>query len=129
MAAALGVISERIKRGDTHKFRFTVKDSLTEVAQSIAGWTFWFYTKDQIADLDVDAFFKLSTLTTGIAIVDAANGIGEVTISPANTTPVVPVPRVKRYYAELQGKDGSGNVYSLASGTLTVVPDVVIATS
>jgi|SRR5579872_155588 len=114
-------------RGDTHLFRFTVVDKLTGVVQNITTWQkFWVTGKLHLSDSDANAVFEL-TLGSGIALIDPSHGLAEVTISPTNTASL----DFRKYtlFGDIQGKDTTGNIWTLAKGTFVITSDVTQATS
>jgi hypothetical protein len=99
------------------------------VPTNVTGWTFWFTVKRYYADPDVLAVSQaITTDSTGnMTITDAVNG--KVTaILPALATLNFPDSPTKLIY-DIQGKDGLGKVYTIDSGSITVVPDVTRALS
>lgn len=114
---------EEITRGDTHRFRFTV--SVGGVAQDITTWTnFWFTARTRHTDTTA---VITRTLGSGITLVTPASGIAQVEILPANTSSMDN--RKQVLYADIQGKDATGGVWTLARGTLTVLPEITTASS
>jgi hypothetical protein len=114
-------------RGDTHLFRFTVTDKLTGVVQNITTWQkFWVTGKLHLSDSDANAVFEL-TLGSGITILSAVQGLVQVMISPVNTASL----DFRKYtlFGDIQGKDASGNIWTLAKGTFVITSDVTQATS
>lgn len=61
------------------------------------------------------------TLGTGVTLVDPSGGIIEVTLSPADTAALPG----GRYYHQLELTSAAGGVATLATGTLTLAPDLL----
>lgn len=104
--------------GETANLDFAVQ--LGGVAQNITGWLIWFTAKRRVSDLDAAAVIQHSTATGGVTITNAPGGLGTVTLSPADSTGL-PQQRLK-LFADLKGRDGGGNEWLLAKGTLTLRP-------
>lgn len=110
-------------RKDTRRFRFQVK--LNGVVQNTSSWLgFWFTAKYSVGDTDLQAVMQL-TLGSGIEVVDATVGLYEVTISPANTASLAN--SFKRLFSDIQGKDGTSAIWTVAKGMLFVKPEVTQA--
>jgi hypothetical protein len=104
--------------GETANMDFAVQTG--GVAQNITGWEIWFTAKRRVSDLDAAAVIQHSTASGGVAITNAAGGLGTVTLLPADTN-TLPEQSLK-LFADLQGKDGGGNIWTLAKGTLAITP-------
>lgn len=119
--------SEQMTRGDTHKFRFQVQ--LNGINQDTTTWLkFWFTAKNSIDDLDSAAVMQLtSDLNGGITAVDATIGLYEVEIPIAATSDLANVKT--KLFCDIQGKDGSGKIWTLAKGHLTVLPESTRSTT
>lgn len=94
-------------------------------AVNLTGCSLWFTVKNAVTDTDAAAVFQLTSPASGITIASGPAGRFQITIAPAYTSglPYVVIPLVY----DLQMKDVSGNVSTLISGALTVVPDVTRA--
>jgi hypothetical protein len=109
--------------GTTRRFRFQVLDRSTQLPADLTGWTlFHFLAKHNMTDTDAAAVINKS-LGAGITAVSLPQGLLEVQILPADTTGWVNVDA--RLFAEIQGQDGSGLLWSLWQGELDVLPTVV----
>ncbi len=117
---------DTMRHGDTRLLQFVVE--VNAVAQDISSWSkFWFTGKRSAEDADLAAIFQRTDLLGGgIVRTVPASGIVTVTIAPANTSGLGEKPEL--LLCDLQGKDGGGNIWTLASGTLFVWPDVTQAT-
>jgi len=73
--------------------------------------------KYQYSDLDADAIFSVSAVQT-------TPGVAYLTVTPASTAVCVP-PAVLLY--DIRVKETSGRVTTLATGTFTVTPAVLVA--
>lgn len=116
---------DTMRRGDTHLMQFVV--NIAGVAQDITTYAkFWFTAKSVVTDADVAAIFQKTDGGGGIVRTTPAVGLCTVTIAPANTAILSEKPYL--LLCDFQGKDASGNIWTLASGTLIVYPQVTIAT-
>lgn len=111
-------------RGDTAFLDFAVV--LNAAPQNITGWTLWFTAKRRVGDADPGVLQK-STTGGGITITNAATGLGTVNLVPADTAALPEQPTT--LYADLQGKDGGGNIWTLAKGLIAVRPDATLSTT
>lgn len=112
-------------RGDTKVVQFRVKQNA--LAVNISAWQkFWFTAKFNVQDPDGSAVMQLATGGGGITLADAVNGLLQITIQPANTSALAE--QDYGLFADLQGKDPSGNIFTLARGVLAVAPEVTQAT-
>lgn len=125
MAAQWTGFQIEIVRGDTTFLDLTV--TLAGVAQNITGWDLWFTAKHRVGDPDNQAVIQKRLSTGGISVVSAAAGTAFVALLPGDTSSL-PATTVK-LFADVQGKDGAGNIYTLQRGTLTVLADVTDAIS
>lgn len=91
---------------------------------SIAGSSFWWTVK---ADYLGTAAVLAKTEAAGIAIVDAPNGIAQVTIAAADWATIPNEPG--RYVWDLTEKDAAQRVWRLDRGFFLVVPAVQETTS
>lgn len=83
----------------------------------------WAYT-----DADNVAVFSRTSPSTGITFTSAVGGIATITFTPANTSSLpANIGGISLFY-DIQVTDGSGNVFTVLDGTLTVLPDVSITT-
>lgn len=89
------------------------------VAQNITGWEIWFTAKRRISDPDSMAVIQHSTAAGGVTVSNAAGGLGTVTLLPADTAALPE--RKLVLFADLQGKDGGGNIFTLEKGTLSLL--------
>lgn len=81
----------------------------------------WFSLKRSLADADEDALVS-KTLIDGILIVDAVEGLATVVIDPEDTE-ALGAPALGLYW-DVQVKDASNSVYTIARGTMNVLADV-----
>ncbi len=109
-------------RGDTSTRRFTVKDQVTSAAVDITSWTaFRFTAKDRVGDADAAAILSETLADGGIVKTTAASGILDVTIAASDTSSL----NYEEYelVADLQGVDGSSNVWTIWKGKVVIHPD------
>lgn len=111
-------------RGDTFTFNLTVTQS--GAAFNLSGVTLRMTAKWSYADADNAAVFTARSPSNGIVITNAGGGLATVTLAPAMTSGLPPA-QVNLYY-DIQVTDGSGNIYTIAAGVLTVSPDVTLTT-
>lgn len=112
-------LSQNIKmiRRDTFKFRVTITRNGSPV--NITGATFTFSTKWNVRDAGT---IFTCTAGDGISIIDATNGIIEITISSAKTS-TLPAFRLILPY-DLQMIESGGDVSTVLIGNLTIEPDI-----
>lgn len=123
MAAA--ALAERMERGGAHRFRLQLYNERTLAVMNITAWTaFWCTIKT--AKTDADPGLLQLTLVSGVAVLDAATGLIEVTIPDTflSASPGVTF----HLYLDVKGKDATGIHWILASGRLTIHGDVTRAT-
>lgn len=109
-------------RADTHRERFRVQNENGAIIENITGWAkFWFTVKRKTTDADPGVFQLTSG--SGIALIDAPNGLLEVTVAPANLADSSLLGYTTRLVFDLQGKDAAGNIWTLAAGTFLVKAD------
>jgi len=111
-----------IFRGDTVSLDVTVTASGS--AYNLTGCSMWFTAKQRYSDLDAAAVFQKST-GSGITITSPTFGQATVVISPSDTSGLSNVKQLLLY--DLQVKDASGNIYTVASGNLVVYPEVTLS--
>jgi hypothetical protein len=123
-----------MSRGDSATFTETIQpvNSLGQQVLSsngITGWEFWLTLKWDWGDDDGAAVFQKIpsdwTITQPGDMVTP--GIAFVNINPADTASL-PGRTVKLKY-DVQAKNAIGNIFTLESGTWTIVPDATRATS
>lgn len=110
-----------IQRGDTREIELT----LSGVATPLTGdEKLWFTAKLRDSDTDADAVFQ-KTMGDGIAVKDADAAVCTVQIDAADTDALA---RQTRLLCDVQLAVGS-DVTTLASGAITVKPDITRSTS
>lgn len=114
----------KMVRGDTYKFDAVI--ILNGVAVNLTGGTIRMTAKWAHSELDAAAVFQLSSPSSGIVITSASEGKISVTITSSQTS-TLPAKKVELPY-DIQYVDSTANVYTVLYGTLTVVPDVTLAT-
>lgn len=115
----------RMVRGDTYKFDANIV--IDGDAVDISGAAFRFTVKWDYWDADANALMIKTSPSGGITILSDVNGQIRVTIDPADTLSL-PAHQVDFYY-DVQMKNAANEVYTVLRGTLTVVPDVSVATA
>src|SRR3712207_2587147 len=109
-----------IRRGDTKEWDLTV--TRNGVAENITGWSVWFTAKDNIRKADSDAKVRL-TVGSGITITNGAGAIARSRMAPSVTASMI-LTQDLVLTADVQVKNGAGDVYTLLTGRLTIKPDV-----
>ncbi len=112
-----------ITRGDTIGLNVAVSAGGT--VYPLVGVKMWFTAKNSYNDPDSSAVFQ-KTIGSGIVITNTTLGLATVTIDPTDTYGL-PSSKTLLVY-DLQVEDASGNVYTVASGNLIVLPDVTRST-
>jgi hypothetical protein len=94
--------------------------------QDITGWNFWCTGKLYLSDPDMVALFQLTTSpANGIVVVSATGGQILITVPPIVTRAFADSD-VTIYY-DVQGKDASGNIFTVERGKMIVSPDITRA--
>ena len=109
----------QVFKRDTKIYNLTFKDS-DEVAIDITGYTIFFTVKQDETDTDANA--KISKTVTSHT--SPTEGLSQVTLEPADTDL-----DVRKYYYDIQIKDGSGNITTVVKDTFEIVQDITIRTS
>lgn len=105
-------------RGDTWPLEFEARNATTGAIYDITGSTWWLTVKTLITDVDSSAIYQAEWSSHS----DPTNG--KTTLSIANT---ITANFVSRDYAyDVQMKTQTGDIHTVAKGTLTVEPDVTI---
>lgn len=112
-------------RGDTKQWDLTFTDAAGG-ALDLSAITIWFTVKDKVSDTDAQALFQLHSPNHGIANISAVGGTARITVLPSHTAALTSKRNNQAYY-DIQIVDGSGRVYTVADGTITIYPDVTIA--
>jgi hypothetical protein len=110
-------------RGDTVNLAAVVTQN--GLPYPLTGCQMWFTAKNYYTDPDASAVFQ-HTIGSGITIIDATKGWAQLVISPADTAPL-PASKTLLVW-DLEIVDSSGNVFTAASGSILVTPDVTITT-
>ena len=109
-----------MKRGDSHEWEFAVKKADGAV-QPITGASLRWTAKSRVDDLDAAAVLTATTANGKAVITDGAGGLCEVRLVPADTD-TLSVPLTLLW--DLQVRDASGNVRTVAEGKLLISADV-----
>jgi hypothetical protein len=118
-------------RGDSRTIAVAALQPDGVSVQNITGWTLWFTAKMAILDADVAAIFQKKTGGLGITITSPTGGLASIALAPADTdgTMATGTATSVDLFCDLQGKDGSGNVATLATGKLTVLAEITRTTT
>lgn len=106
-------------RGDSRQINITCTQSDGVTPFDLTGCTVYFTVNasaDNTADDDTSAVIALKTSSFS----DAASGVATLTITNAISQDIAP----GTYYYDVQLKDSTGNVTSLAQNKFTVIADV-----
>lgn len=123
------VLDEIMVHGTTHKFRLEVINERTEALVNITAWAkFWCTAKAAKTDADGAAALQLTSLTAAITLVDASNGLIEITIPDTAFSSAAYVGATTHLYLDVKGKDASGLHWALGIGRLTVQGEVTQST-
>jgi hypothetical protein len=110
-----------MKRGDTKIVQLTINNL---PVTGFTGYSAWFTAKNQVSDTDATAVIKKIPVdfTTIVVGSDVVAAVITCKIVPADTN-ALPDYDVQLAY-DAQVEDGSGNVTTVADGTLTVKADI-----
>ena len=108
-------------RGDSLVLNIAVADPDTGDPVNLTGATLRLTAKRSLKDADSDAIVVLTT-GTGITVTDASGGLAEAEIEPDATDDLGNVTLALAW--DLQLTTTEGRVFTVASGTLTITPDV-----
>lgn len=121
-------------RGDTRTVTTTISNldangNPALGSSGVTGWEFWMTAKYDPGDSDANAVFQKLNASFNIQTAGNAStpAVITCTLLPTDTSSL-PGHQVTLAY-DVQGKDTSGDIFTVDSGTLTVQPDVTIATS
>lgn len=103
-------------RGDTQRYKLTLKDATTGSPIDITGATIWFTMKPAISDDDTNAIIQKQVTTH----TDAVNGITEVVLTNADTQNL----SLGTYYYDFQYVAANGDVKTILTGKVKVLGDV-----
>ncbi len=105
-------------RGDTLEFDIAVTVASSGAPQDITGCSLWFTLKRNQGDADPGYLQK--TIGAGITVISLSGGTARAKLVPADTSAIT---SQAAFYYDCQLKDGTGNIYTLDSGTITVKLD------
>lgn len=114
-----------VRRGDT--IRLLVEVERNGSPLNVTGKDFWFTAKKRLSDLDASAVAQKSLIggaSNGIEVLNGAAGQVLVTVAPADTEGLT---RATTLYWDVQMAEADGVLWTVASGTIQVVPDVTRA--
>jgi hypothetical protein len=128
--AAYTDFSFQMFRGDSRSIAVAALQPDGVTAQNISGWALWFTGKLNILDPDGSAVFQ-RTIASGITVTNAALGLATVALAPASTDSLMAAGTQTSVdlFCDLQGKDGAGNVATLATGKITVLAEITRTTT
>lgn len=110
-----------ITRGDDRTYDIDVVDEDGAAVDITTFGALWFTAKRRISDADEDAVIA-KALGVGVELDDVVTNRANVTIQSSDTESL---PDIKTRLAwDVQVQDDLGNIVTIASGTLTVTPDV-----
>lgn len=100
--------------GDTKKLQYTVLDENDDPVNLTNATINWW-----LAESATSTAILTKTTADDISITDAANGVFQVTINPADTQNLE-----GRYYHEAEVTDDAGNVATVAVGVIKINPSI-----
>jgi hypothetical protein len=103
-------------RGDTQRYKLTLKDVSTGTPIDLTGATIWFTMKSAITDDDTNAVIQKQVTNH----IDAINGVTEIVISSAETQDL----KLGSYYYDFQYVASNGDVKTILTGKVKVLGDV-----
>jgi hypothetical protein len=110
-------------RGDTVKLNLAVTSN--DVVFDLTDCNLWMTAKYLYADADAAAIFQKTTGGGGILVTSALSGRAQITIDPEDTDDL-PNSKTAILY-DVQLEDADGLIFTIAYGTITVLPDVTRA--
>lgn len=116
------MISTPLEMVRINTFSFDVSCTENEEAINLTGGTLYFTAKWSPLDADASAVFQLSSPSSGITILSAANGTANVTV-PKTATTTLPYHDTLLYY-DLRFLDASSQFFTLMRGTLSVLVNI-----
>lgn len=107
-------------RGDSRTLNIQVYQSDGVTPFNLTGCTVYFTlnSSDTPADDGTDSTAAIAKSTSSFA--DPTSGLATITLLNTDTQPLV----AGQYYYDIQLKDSSGNITSLAQNTFTVIDDI-----
>lgn len=116
-----------LKRGDTNVITITVKRG-RERENLSGGDTLYFTCKRNFADADSAAVIRKSSGGLGgIVLTDPVEGEAQLTILPADTSGLSGEDQIFPY--DIQLLKFTGEVRTIAEGSVIILPDVTVSTS
>lgn len=109
-------------RGDTNVYNIVVLRQDNPV--DLTGAKAWFTAKRQRTDLDVDAIILLDSDGGGINIYDPLSGRLQVVVPPSDTESL---DEEEVLYYDVQLKEASGVITTIASGKIAITLDITRA--
>lgn len=106
-------------RANTKRWGLTV--TTNGIAENLTGGLLFFTAKSSPAAADN---ILQKSIGSGITVTDALGGLATVKLDPADTVGLPDKPTKLSYDVEYQ--NASGEIYTIASGALTVFPDVTV---
>ena len=120
-------LKDRMYAGNKRIFRFTVTNPDASGSPALDLTPFelrWALSQsDALGNYSTTPVLEKTTTGGGIVKTDASNGECEVTLVSADTVALA----AGIYYFELEVVDGSSEVVTVATGTITILADVVNA--
>lgn len=110
-------------RGDTNVFDATV--TLDSVPLNISAYDIWCTAKYSKDDLDINALFQVTKAAGAIVVTGADNNIARITVAANLTTALTSDVRV---FYDVQIKSASGQITTVADGSMVISKDVTRAT-
>ncbi len=103
-------------RGDTLRYKLTFKNADTKEPIDLTGASVWFTLKENVNDPDSEAAIQVHTENH----LDPTNGKTEIVVPASETNNL----EIKTYFYDFQLVDAQGNVSTVMSGKVKVLPDI-----
>lgn len=105
-------------------YSFNIQVVLNGTPVNLTGGTLRMSCKWQATDSDANEIFSVTTPSSGIVFLNATSGTATVTVASALTnTNAIPFHRIDPVY-DIQYTDQGGHRFTVAYGTLTILPNI-----
>jgi len=111
-------------RGDSAVFRGTVTQVDEQEVVDLTGGKIYFTAKYSASDVDVNALIAIDSAGAYIDIDDPTTGVYLINLKPGHTTGVTLVSGRASLVYDVQFKDSASDVYTIDTGTLTILQDI-----
>jgi hypothetical protein len=109
-----------IVRGDTASFTLKIRRGRT--VEDLTGADLFFTMKEEVSDVDASAVLVKDTDLEGGIVIGSPSTAGQAKLFfyPSDTSSLEP----QEYVFDIQLKTTTGNIYTVATGTITIAADV-----